>query len=160
MEAFLDKIGMDTMNEQGVRQMNPLVLAYIGDSVYDLYIRTYIVHKQKGMVNELNKRAVNFVKAGSQAFAVRALDDFLTDEEKGMIRRGRNQKSISVPRNANMSEYRYATGFEAMLGALFLRGDKDRIQDIMVKAIHAIENREAIEKELMERKKGGEDNES
>ncbi len=77
----------------GVRQMNPLVLAYIGgDSVYDLYVRTYIIHKQKGMVNELNKTAVGFVKAGSQAFAVRALNEFLTEEEKGMIRRGSQSK--------------------------------------------------------------------
>ncbi len=160
MEAFLEKIGMDTMDEHGVRQMNPLVLAYIGDSVYDLYVRTYIIHKQKGMVNELNKKAVNFVKAGSQAFAVKALQSFLTEEEKGMIRRGRNQKSISVPRNANMSEYRYATGFESMLGALFLRGDKARIQDIMIESIHAIENRANIEKEMNELKKGGDHDES
>jgi len=160
MEEFLEKIGVDTMDEHGVRQMNPLVLAYIGDSVYDLYVRTYIVHKRKGMVNELNKKAVNFVKAGSQSFAVKAMDSFLTAEEKGMIRRGRNQKSISVPRNANMSEYRYATGFESMLGALFLRGDKSRIQDIMIEAIHAIENRETIEREMMEIKKGGDQDES
>ncbi len=160
MESFLAKIGMNTMDEAGVRQMNPLVLAYIGDSVYDLYVRTYIVHEKKGMVNELNKKAVGFVNASAQAFAVRALDAFLTDEEKGMIRRGRNQKSISVPRNANMSEYRYATGFEAMLGTLFLRGDKDRIQDIMVKAIHAIENRESIEREMRIEKKDGESDES
>ena len=160
MEAFLEKIGMDTMDEHGVRQMNPLVLAYIGDSVYDLYVRTYIIHKQKGMVNELNKLAVGFVKAGSQAFAVRALDAFLTEEEKGMIRRGRNQKSISVPRNANMSEYRYATGFESMLGALFLRGDKDRIQDIMIEVIHAIENRETTEKKWAAEEKDGDEDES
>lgn len=160
MEAFLDKIGMDTMDENGVRQMNPLVLAYIGDSVYDMYIRTYVVHKKKGMVNELNKEAVSFVNASSQAFAVRALDGLFTAEEKGMIRRGRNQKSISVPRNANMSEYRYATGFESMLGALFLRGEKERIQDIMVEVIHAIENREALEEKMKMDLKGGDGDES
>lgn len=160
MESFLAKIGMDSMDDQDVRQMNALVLAYIGDSVYDMYVRTYIVHKQRGMVNELNKLAVGFVKAGSQAFAVRALDAFFTEEEKGMIRRGRNQKSISVPRNANMSEYRYATGFESMLGTLFLKGEKDRIQDIVVEAIHAIENREAIEEKMRLEKKDGEEDES
>ncbi len=137
MGEIMDKLkiaslmGLEPMNEQEIRMMNPIQQAYLGDAVYELYVRTYILHTMKGSVNELNKKAVQYVKATSQAKMVYGLESFLTDDEKARIRRGRNQKSISVPKNASMSDYRYATGFEAMIGWLYLNGDVERIGEIV-----------------------------
>ena len=111
--------------------LNPLVLAYVGDSVFELYIRTMLVQNEKGNVNKLHRAATDYVKSGSQARMARDISEFLSDEEKDILRRGRNAHSGYVPKNAVVSEYRYATGFEALVGYLYLKGSIERLMEIL-----------------------------
>lgn len=118
-------------SRQQIDMLNPLVLAYIGDTIYDLFVRTYIIAMEEGPVHRLNKMAIQYVNAGSQCSALHGIDDVLTDEEKNIVRRGRNVKSGTVPKNADVGEYRWATGLEALLGYLYLTGEKERLFFIM-----------------------------
>ncbi|KPU26545.1 Mini-ribonuclease 3 [Caloranaerobacter sp. TR13] len=113
-----------------VKMLSPLQLAYIGDAIYELLIRTYLLSKKNISVNELHKEAIRYVKAKAQANIVHNLQDKFTEEEWSVIKRGRNAKSGSAPKNADLIDYRYATGFEALLGFLYLIGDDERIQEI------------------------------
>ncbi|KXG74807.1 Mini-ribonuclease 3 [Thermotalea metallivorans] len=136
---FLNSIGIRKKTPEEIHFISPLVYAYIGDAIYEVYIRTYIFHRYRGNVNIMHQIATRFVKAGAQAAVVRALEDQWSEEEWGIIKRGRNQKSGSVPKNANLSDYRYATGFEALLGYLYLMDKHDRIEEIIKRAIEVIE---------------------
>lgn len=128
------------MDFKEARNMSPLVLAYMGDAVYEAYIRKYLVVKySNNKVNDLHKRAISFVKAKSQALAVLFLEDQLSEEESYIVRRGRNQKSNTVPKNADITDYKYATGFECLIGYLHLIEEKDRMENIINKAIEFIE---------------------
>lgn len=109
------------------RMMSPLQLAYLGDAVYELLVRTYLIEKRNVSVNKLHKEAVKYVKAEAQANILFSLEDELTEEEWTIVKRGRNAKSGSVPKNANLSDYKYATGFEALIGYLYIIGEIDRI---------------------------------
>ncbi len=113
--------------EVDVRAYSPLTLAYIGDAVYDLVIRTVIVERANRAANELHKRAVKFVQAGAQAVMITALQDILTEEEDAVFRRGRNAKSNTSAKNASITDYRKATGFEALIGFLYLTDQMDRV---------------------------------
>ena len=126
----LKKITGNALDESQVRMMNPLVLAYIGDTIYDLLVRTYLILNNRVSVHNLHNQAVNFVKAGAQAHTLEEIFEKLTDEEKIIVRRGRNAKSGTVPKNADIGEYRYATGFEALLGYLYLTEQVDRLMEI------------------------------
>ncbi len=126
----LKKITGNILEESQVRMMNPLVLAYIGDTIYDLLVRTYLIMTNTITVHNLHHRAINFVSAGAQAHTLEDIFERLTDEEKSIVRRGRNAKSGTVPKNADVVEYRYATGFEALLGYLYLTGNIDRLIEI------------------------------
>lgn len=133
MEKYLEHLKKMTGNpleESQVRMMNPLVLAYIGDTIYDLLVRTYLVMTSRVTVNDLHHQAINYVSAGAQAHTLEDILERLTEEEKNIIRRGRNAKSGTVPKNADIGEYKYATGFEALLGYLFLTGNTDRLIEI------------------------------
>ena len=121
-----DKIGKQ-LTEQDVHMMSPLVLAYIGDTIYDLFVRTYLVITQHESVHQLNAKAISFVKAGAQYDTLNKIEHILTDEEKDVIRRGRNAKSATTPKNADVVQYRWATGLEALLGYLYLLGRQDRL---------------------------------
>jgi ribonuclease-3 family protein len=114
-----------------VRMMNPLVLAYIGDTVYDLFVRTYLIHTYDVSVHQLHKKSVNFVKAGSQSETLHNIEELLTEDEKYIVRRGRNAKSGTIPKNADVTEYRWATGFESLLGYLYLTGQEKRLVEVM-----------------------------
>lgn len=116
------------------RAKSPLVLAYIGDAVYELAVRTRLVDESDAPVNTLHRRAAAEVRASTQAQKVEALDSLLTDAEREIVRRARNTKS-TVPRSASVFEYRYSTAFEALLGYLFLAGDMDRLVYILEQAI-------------------------
>ena len=111
--------------------LNPLVLAYVSDSVFELYIRTMLVQNETGNVNKLHRAATDYVKSGSQARIARDISEMLSDEEKDILRRGRNMHSGYVPKNAIVSEYRYATGFEALVGYLYLKGSIKRLMEIL-----------------------------
>lgn len=113
------------------RQLPPLVLAYIGDAVYELYVRSFLVAQGKLKVNQLHQESTALVNAGAQARFLHQLEDFLTDEEKGIARRGRNVKTGHVPKNADMIDYHFSTGFEALIGYLFLTGQEERLNKIM-----------------------------
>ncbi|WP_099191089.1 Mini-ribonuclease 3 [Tepidibacter mesophilus] len=129
------------MKKIQARNMSPIVLAYMGDTVYESFVREYLINKNNiCKVNELHKNAVKFVKASSQAKAVFSLEKELSDDESYIVKRGRNQKSNKVPKNADTTDYRYATGFEALIGYLHLVKEQDRVNYIMSKAIEIIEN--------------------
>ncbi|SHK50934.1 Mini-ribonuclease 3 [Tepidibacter formicigenes] len=131
------------MENKEVRNMSPLVLAYMGDAIYEVYVRDYLI-KKYGMckVKDLHKRAISFVKAKSQALAVLYLEENLSEEEMYIVRRGRNQKSNTVPKNADIKDYRYATGFEALIGYLHLSNQKEKMEIIIDKTIKFIEGME------------------
>ncbi|PTM54719.1 Mini-ribonuclease 3 [Desmospora activa] len=123
-------------------ELNPLLLAYLGDAVYEVFIRYHLVAQGKIRPNELHGRAVQFVSAVSQARAVHQIEHLLTDEEKDILRRGRNAKSGGVPKNAKASEYRTSTGLETLIGYWHLKGEAERLQDIMEQVILALEEGE------------------
>nr|WP_244270533.1 ribonuclease III domain-containing protein [Proteiniborus ethanoligenes] len=110
--------------------LSPLQLAYVGDAVYELFVRTYLLGTKNISVNELHKEAIEFVKAKAQADIIHNLEDKLTEEEWQMVKRGRNAKSGSAPKNANLLDYKYATGFETLVGFLYLTERYDRILEI------------------------------
>lgn len=118
------------------RLLNPLQLALIGDAVYELFIRNYILAKNLELsAHKIHVKAIGYVKAKSQSTIMHLLEDDLTEEEDYIFRRGRNAKSATVPKNANVRDYRMATGFEALIGYLHLIGDYERLNYIMNKAV-------------------------
>ena len=112
---------------------SPLTLAYIGDCVYELTIRTLLVNKGNSPVNKLNKKASDLAKAPTQSKMISMLveNELLTGEELAVYKRGRNAKSFSTAKNATVSDYRRATGFEALMGWLYLRGESRRALEII-----------------------------
>lgn len=115
-----------------VRQLNPLVLAFIGDAVYEMFIRTYLVNNNKDMsAHKLHLKAISFVKAHSQSEFMKEIENVLNEEELSIYKRGRNAKSGTVPKNADVQEYRIATGFEALIGFLYLTNELDRINQLL-----------------------------
>lgn len=121
-------------------EYNPLVLAYIGDSLYDVYVRSRIIAEHGGLnANKMHIMSTKFVKAHGQSVAVAELEDKLAEDELAAYKRGRNTKSYTVPKNADVGEYRRATGFEALLGWLYISGRQDRMNEIMEMSFHAVE---------------------
>ena len=114
-----------------INQMSPLVWAYIGDSVYEQYIRNYLVTNTKYKPHKLHIEATKFVKAAAQAKILEQLEDDLTEEEKEVVRRTRNTKNHHLPKNSNVQEYMYATAFEGLIGYLHLSKQKDRLEEIL-----------------------------
>ncbi|MGE5577280.1 MAG: Mini-ribonuclease 3 [Syntrophothermus sp.] len=112
-------------------RLSPLVLAYIGDAVFELHVREKLVNNVQEPVQALHEQAVNLVQAKAQAGILRRLEPFLTDVERDIVRRGRNAKSGFVPRHADVQDYRYSTGFEALIGFLYLGGHKERLSEIL-----------------------------
>ena len=110
-----------------VNMYSPLVLAYIGDAVYELIIRFRVVNQGSMQVNKMHKRSAGLVKAGTQAALIRAIEDLLTAEEHAVYKRGRNAKSVTTAKNASVIDYRTATGLEALAGWLFLKERYDRL---------------------------------
>lgn len=116
-----------------VLEINVLVLAYLGDTIYEDYVRKYLINKGIGNVNNLQTASVNYVSAKSQAvFLMNLMDrNFFTEEEISVIKRARNYKSNSHPKNCDIVTYKYATGLEALIGYLELLNRRDRIDEIM-----------------------------
>ena len=130
------------MDMMQVRMMNPLVLAYIGDTVYDLFVRTYLIHSYDISVHQLHIKSISFVKAASQSETLRNIDELLTEDEKSIVKRGRNAKSGTIPKNADVTEYRWATGFESLLGFLYLTGQEERLYQILGYVLDAREQKD------------------
>lgn len=112
---------------KNVNEYSPLVLAYIGDAVYELYIRSMLISDHNTQVNKLHKEATKYVKAKAQSELIEKIYDKLTEEEITIYKRGRNAHSYTSAKNADIVDYRRATGFEALIGYLYISGNKDRI---------------------------------
>lgn len=114
-----------------VGQISPIVLAYIGDAVFEVYIRQMLIAKVVRKPQELHRAAVRYVSAGAQAQLLRRWMPLLTEEEADIARRGRNAKSGQPPKNADPGEYRHATGLECLVGYLYYRGERDRLETLI-----------------------------
>ena len=124
--------------ETDLRTYSPLTLAYIGDAIYDLVIRTIVVERGNMSANNLHKKTVAYVNARVQAQMIDALESELTEEEAAIYHRGRNAKSYTVAKNASIIEYRKATGLEALCGYLYLNGQQERLLHLIHEAITRI----------------------
>ena len=129
------------MDRSELLTISPLVLAYLGDTVYESYVREYLIKKNiNKKVNDLHKSAIKYVNAKAQATVIHAIEDELTEDEERIYKRGRNQKSHTSPKNADIIDYKHATGFEALIGYLHLNTESDRLNYIISKGIDIIEN--------------------
>ena len=131
-EIIKQNMDLDDIN---ITDYSPLTLAYIGDGIYEIVIRTVIVDEANRQVNKIHKAASNLVKAGTQARMIHYIMDDLTDEELTIYKRGRNAKAVTRAKNASMSEYRTATGFEALMGWLYLTGQSERMMKLIKKSV-------------------------
>ncbi|MDL4841364.1 Mini-ribonuclease 3 [Aquibacillus rhizosphaerae] len=129
------------MSTNDVKQMKSLALAYIGDAIYEIYIRHHLVNKGHLNLNNLHQSAVKFVAAKSQSKVIlHWLDvEMLSEEEASVVRRGRNAKAGSVPKNTDVQTYRYSTAFEALLGFLYLDERQERLDELIQLAIEFVE---------------------
>lgn len=132
-EIELIKSIKDHMNlpNTDVRTYSPLTLAFIGDVVYDLIIRTVVVEQGNAPVNKLHKKVSNLVKAPTQMELFHTIEEILSEEELSIYKRGRNAKSFTSAKNASITEYRIATGFEALIGYLYLDNKFNRILELI-----------------------------
>ena len=113
--------------KEEVKMLNPLQLAFIGDGIYEIYIRNSILNKNDELLpNKMHREAIRYVKASAQSKIIHRLEGELIEDEMYIYKRGRNMKSATVPKNANVRDYRMATGFETLVGYLYLIGDEDR----------------------------------
>ncbi len=122
--------------EKEARLLNPLQLALVGDGVYELFIRNSILSKNLELsAHKMHVKAIGYVKAKSQSIIMHEIEDKLTENESYIFKRGRNTKSATVPKNADVRDYRMATGFEALVGYLYLIGDTERLEFIFNTAL-------------------------
>lgn len=132
MEKGLDHLKeVFGLGDTDIRTYSPLTLAYIGDGIYELIIRTILVEKGNTQVNKLHQRASKLVKASAQSAMIQKLKPYLSEEETAVFKRGRNAKSFTMAKNATMSDYRRATGFEALMGYLYLSEQWDRMLELI-----------------------------
>lgn len=128
------------MIAKDLRQINTTALAYIGDAVYEVYVRKHVMETGQVNADRLHSMAVPYVKAKGQATALRTLaEEFLTEEEKAITRRARNRRISSKPKNADLMDYKMATAFEALIGYLYLAGEQERLKEVMASAVNVIE---------------------
>ena len=116
---------------EDINQMSPLVWAYIGDCVYELYIRTYLVDNTRLNPHKLHIEAIKYVKAGSQSELLKKMMESLNEEEKDVVRRARNANNHHLPKNSSVQEYMYSTAFEALIGYLYLNKKYRRVKEII-----------------------------
>ncbi|MGH4052286.1 MAG: Mini-ribonuclease 3 [Clostridium sp.] len=122
---------------QQVKQLNPLVLAIVGDAIYEVFIRTYLVEKNRDMnAHKIHVKAIEYVKAHGQSEYMKFLIEGLDQEELGIFKRARNAKSGTTPKNADLNEYKWATGFEALMGFLYLSEKNERLNEILEKIVN------------------------
>lgn len=119
----------NNLSGEDIMMLSPLQLAYIGDSVYELLVRTYLITKDVS-VKDLHRATTNYVKASAQADFAHKLEDVLSEDEKNLIKKGRNAKSNTSPKNADIIDYKYATGFECLFGYLYLMNQDARIEEL------------------------------
>ena len=138
--SLLGKIQKEfACEEVDLRNYSPLTLAFLGDCVFDLIIRTVIVERGNRAAESLHKKKSTIVKAQTQAKMAEILLDGLPEEEMAVYKRGRNAKSYSTAKNASVTDYRKATGFEALLGYLYLQNKEDRIIELVKRALEQLD---------------------
>ena len=133
-EGIRDVSGFQTLCREALRlkemdpgTYSPLALAYIGDAVYELIVRTMVISHGSIQVNKMHKKSASLVNAGTQAEMIRLMMEELTEEETAVYKRGRNAKSVTTAKHATVVDYRTATGFEALCGYLYLMGRLERL---------------------------------
>ena len=131
------------LSEVDVKTYSPLTLAYIGDGVYELIIRTILVKEGNSQASKLHQKASRLVKASAQAFMAESIKDSLTEEELAVFKRGRNAHSPTMAKNATMSDYRRATGFEALMGYLYLKKEWERMFLLVKQGLERLKEKEA-----------------
>lgn len=134
-------MGNDLTSRGIVLGYHPLKLAYMGDAVYEVYIREMLIKTKDVSVHKLHVESIRYVKAAAQAYILHAIMDKLTEDELDIVRRGRNVKSGTIPKNAKVTDYRYATAFETLVGYLYLSNESERLNDIVGMAIDAIDKK-------------------
>mgnify|MGYP003303557949 CR=1 FL=1 len=130
------------MEEVDINSYSPLTLAYIGDSIYALIIKSIVVNKGNKQVNKLHKETADLVQASTQSKMMRTMQEYLTEEEHTVYKRGRNSKSVTPAKNQSVTDYRRATGFEALLGYLYLKKDWKRLLDLVKIGLDSLEEGE------------------
>ena len=130
------------MKEVDVNSYSPLTLAYIGDSIYDLLIKSLVINQGNRQVNKLHKETSMYVQASTQSLMMRAMQEELTEEEHAVYKRGRNAKSVSPAKNQSITDYRRATGFEALLGYLYLKKEWKRMLDLVKIGLDSLKEKE------------------
>lgn len=121
---------VEKLSVKEVRQLSPLQLAYVGDAAYELLIRHFLISVKNISVHQLHKESIKFVKAKAQKDILFKIKEHLTEEEWNTVKRGRNAKSGTIPKNADLQDYKYATGFEALIGFLYLLKRFDRLAEV------------------------------
>ena len=122
-----------------INNYSPLVLAYIGDCVYDLIIKSMVISKGNKAVQKLHKETSGYVQASTQSKMMRAMQPCLTDTEHAIYKRGRNAKSVSPAKNQSITDYRRATGFEALVGCLYLKKEYARLMELIKIGLDSLE---------------------
>lgn len=130
-QVLTDAADFINLSEIDIRMLNPLVWAYIGDSVYEMYVRSFIISDCKKTSFELHKKSIKYVKASAQSAHLELIAPYLSEEESDIVRRGRNSKAAHLPKNANVIDYRRATAFEALIGYLYLMKRNERLSEII-----------------------------
>ena len=141
-------IKLDKLRNEDVKQLNALALAYMGDAVLEQKIREHLLRSGRVKPNTLHREATRYVSAKAQSMIVHRMmnEIYLTEEEMAVFRRGRNAKSGSVPKNTDVQTYRNSSGFEAVLGSLYLLNELERVYEIIAYAIQIIEESKGVSK--------------
>ena len=139
-EHYIQKI--PGMSEIDAKECSPLVLAYIGDCVFDLIIKTMAAGRGNRPVHKLHEETSRYVQASAQSFMMRSMQEHLTEEEHAIYRRGRNSRTVSPAKNQSITDYRRATGFEALIGYLYLRREYERLTELVELGLESMENNE------------------
>ncbi|MDO4753759.1 MAG: ribonuclease III domain-containing protein [Bacillota bacterium] len=132
------------LTEEKIRLLHPLKLAFVGDAIFENYIRTYLVLTKQLSTHKIAMESSKYVRAVAQNVIVRTLKPSLTQEEWEIVIRARNQSPKTIPKNASVGEYRYATGFEALIGYLALSGRDARLDEIIKESIRIAEKEEGV----------------
>lgn len=132
------------LGDVDIRTFSPLVLAYIGDAFYELIIRTKIISNGNAPVHKLHVQSSQLVKAKTQAQIMQSIEQLLTEEEQNVFKRGRNAKSSTIPKNASIVDYRNATGFESLIGYLYLKEDYKRIIELIKQGLKALNDEVSV----------------
>ncbi|MGE5329108.1 MAG: Mini-ribonuclease 3 [Deltaproteobacteria bacterium] len=136
MESLNKFLEFNGISKEKGEELSPIVLAYIGDALFELFIRIHLVGEGEVKASQLHKKSISFVKAHAQAEILRKISNLLTEEEKDVVRRARNVKPASPPKNADIMDYRYATGFEALIGYLYFTQKHERLMEILKLSIN------------------------